>query len=103
MGQIRFDLNPAKMVNTDLDIRYHLSDALAAIPGSTISDNGYDYTDNQPPMLSVYVLSENIADDLELAIEYLKQNQLLENNILDAVAIFTSSEPDHWVQAFPPM
>lgn len=56
------------MPNPDLDIRYGLPDVLAAIPESTIKDNGYDYSDDEPPLLLIHVLSDNIDSDLKLAI-----------------------------------
>jgi len=89
------------MPNPDLDIRYDLPDALAAIPESTIKDNGYDYSDDEPPLLMIHVVSDNIDSDLKLAIEYLEQHQMFDNNVLDAATIYTSADGENWSQAFP--
>ena len=89
------------MPNPDLDIRYHLPDVLAAIPESTIKNNGYDYSDDEPPLLMIYVLSDDPDSDLKLAIEYLEQHQMFDNNVLDAATIYTSANGEDWSQTFP--
>jgi hypothetical protein len=89
------------MRNPDLDIRYDLPDALAAIPESTIKYNGYDYSDDAPPLLMIHVLSDNIDSDLKLAIEYLQQHQIFDNNVLDASTIYISADGQNWSLAFP--
>ena len=83
------------------DIRYHLPDALAAIPKSTIKDNGYDYSDHEPPLLMIYALSDDMESDLKLSVDYLRQNPMFDNNVLDAATIYTSGDGEDWSQAFP--
>ena len=89
------------MPNSDLDIRYQLPDALAAIPETTIKDNGYDYSDHEPPLLMIYVLSEDPATDLNTSIDYLREHPMFGNNLLDAATIYISSDGRNWSQAFP--
>lgn len=101
MNYLRFDLDPSKLSNPELEIRYHLLEVLGAIRGSTIKDNGYDYSDDDPPLLMIYVLSDNPESDLKLAIEYLGQHQMFDNNVLDAVTIHASSDGENWSQVFP--
>ncbi|MBL8818548.1 MAG: hypothetical protein JNL58_21145 [Planctomyces sp.] len=101
MAQIRFDLNPAKLTNPDLDIRYQLPDRLAAIPKSTMTDNGYDYSEDEPPVLMVFVNSEEPDTDLELAVRFLSTNTVLENKVLHAATIFTSDDAEEWKQRYP--
>jgi hypothetical protein len=101
MAQIRFDLDPAKMPNPDLDIRYRLPDSLAALPDSTMTDNGYDYSDDQPPLLMVFVNSDAPDADVQRSIAFLSENQLLDNNVLDAATISTSEDGENWRQVYP--
>ncbi len=101
MAQIRFDLDPAKVANPDLDIRYLLPDRLAAIPKSTMTDSGYDYSEDEPPVLMVFVNSEDPDADVELAVRFLATNTLLENNILDAATILSSDKAEEWKQRYP--
>ena len=89
------------MPNPDLDIRYDLPDALAAIPETSIKYNGYDYSDREPPLLMVYVLSDDTESDLKLSIDYLREHLMFDNNVLDAATIHISSDGENWSQAFP--
>lgn len=101
MGQIRFDLNPAKLSNPDLDIRYQLPGRLAAIPEGTMTENGYDYSDDEPPVLMVFVNSVQPDTDVELAVRFLSISTVLENKVLDAATIFTSDNEEEWKQRYP--
>lgn len=101
MAQIKFELDPAKMANPDLDIRYRLPDQLAALPESTMTDNGYDYSDDEPPKLVVFVRSEMPDADVKRAIRFLASNTLLENSILDAATISISDDDRNWTQRYP--
>ena len=101
MAQIKFELDPAKMANPDLDIRYRLPDQLAALPESTMTDNGYAYSDDEPPMLVVFVRSEMPDADVKRAIRFLAANTLLENSILDAATISISDDDRNWTQRYP--
>ena len=101
MPQIRFRLDPGRMANPDLDIRYLLPDSLAALPDSTMKDNGYDYSDDTPPFLMIFVTSDAPDADVERSLEFLRTNQLLENNVLDAATVCISDGGDEWRQVYP--
>lgn len=101
MPQIRFHLDPSKMTNPDLNIRYVLPDLLSTISDSTLVDDGFDYTDDNSTILSVFMISEDLEADLEIALRFLSSNPILGNNLLDTVEIFTSEEGQIWKQRYP--
>lgn len=101
MARIRFVLDPGKMANPDLDIRYRLPEVLAELPGSSMSDQGYDYSNDNPPMLMIFVESQHPDTDVALAVDYLSKTKLLENDILNAAVISKSNEGDNWTLMHP--
>jgi len=101
MAQIRFALDSEKMPNPDLDIRYLLPERLAALPDSSMTDNGYDYSDDDPPLLMIFVNSDVPDADVERSIGYLSANPLLDNDVLAAVVISTSEDGGNWRQVYP--
>ena len=55
-------LNPGKLENPDLDIRYQIPDRIEEVSGGIIQDNGYDYIDapeGQPGPLLVFGLKQS--------------------------------------------
>ena len=48
MQTIIVKLCPGKLQNPDLDIRYRLPDAVEGYTEGRITDNGYDYLDEEP-------------------------------------------------------
>ena len=45
MQTIIIVLNPAKLENPDLDLRYDIPDRIHEVSNGAIQDNGYDYID----------------------------------------------------------
>ena len=101
MAHIRFDLDPATLPNPALDIRYLLPDSLAALPESSMSDNGYDYSADDPPLLLIFLKSDSPAADVARSIDFLAAHRLLDNDILAAATISTSADGENWRQVYP--
>ena len=47
MQTIVIVLNPGKLENPDLDLRYQIPDRIEELSGGLIKDNGYDYIDTE--------------------------------------------------------
>ena len=64
MQTIIIVLNPKKMENPDLDIRYLLPERIEEITEGMVRDNGYDYLPNNDlsGAAEIYVSEENCAD-----------------------------------------
>jgi hypothetical protein len=102
MPQIRFTLDPSKLRNPDLDIRYRLPDSLSALPNSTMTDDGYGYSDDASPLLLIYLNSDSLDADLQRSLDFLAANELLDNAILDAATVSISENGTDWRQVYPP-
>ncbi len=63
MQTIVIVLNPAKLENPDLDLRYCIADRVEEVSNGTIQDNGYDYIDaeeGQPgPLMGIWLKTES--------------------------------------------
>ncbi len=49
MQTIIIVLNPGKLTNPDLDLRYLIPDRVSEITEGAVRDNGYDYIDCEAP------------------------------------------------------
>ena len=49
MPKIALRLDPGRLENSDLDIRYALPDLLVERPGGALADGGYDYVGDPVP------------------------------------------------------
>jgi hypothetical protein len=101
MARLRIALDPSKLANPDLDLRYVLPDALCAIPDCGLQDDGFDYSDDSPPLLLIYLTSDAPDKDAELAVRFLRSNAVLENNLLDAATVCVTNNDTDWRQVFP--
>ena len=72
-------LNPGKLQNPDLDLRYLVPDRIEEVSASLVKDNGYDYIDaeaGQPgPLLGIWLETENAAQNWPLIAELFQNEQ----------------------------
>jgi len=97
MQTIIIVLNPAKLENPDLDLRYDIPDRIGEISNGAIQDNGYDYIDTedgQPgPLMGIWLKTES-ADQNWPMIMKLFQTEKFKGNDLSLSAEIYISEND---------
>ena len=87
MKSIVVILDPGKLANPDLGIRYDLPDAIAEHTKNQITDEGFDYVDGD--RLAIFL---KVADDscIPEMLDYLGKNQICDNHVLDSAVIVYS-------------
>lgn len=90
MQTIIITLDSEKMDNPDLDIRYLLPDRIDEYTGGAVSDNGYDYLDND--VMALWLETEDAAGNVEKVIALLESEEILENNLTNAATIYISEK-----------
>lgn len=90
-------LNPGKLENPDMDLRYCVPDRIQEVSNSVIQDNGYDYIDSeegQPgPLMGIWLETENASENWTMISE-LFQNEKFKGNDLSKSAQIYISEND---------
>ncbi len=102
-------LNPAKLENPDLDLRYVVPDRIEEITESAIQDNGYDYieTENgQPgPLMGIWLETENASENWPKIIELFQKERFKGNDLSTSAQIYISEkdtdEIENCTQVFP--
>lgn len=90
METIIIKLNPAKMENPDLDIRYVLPDRIEEYTRNEITDNGYDYLSNQE--LGIWLATKNAKEAVTCIIELIKTETFLDNDLTQSAEIYISEQ-----------
>lgn len=90
-------LNPGKLENPDMDLRYCIPDRIQEVSNSVIQDNGYDYIDTeegQPgPLMGIWLETESASENWTM-ISKLFQNEKFKGNDLSKSAQIYISEND---------
>lgn len=81
MGTIAIKLNPEKLENADLDLRYLVPDRIEEATKGKVQDNGYDYSSDDTNSIIVFMTSENPEEDVNDVLEILKNEKFLDNDI----------------------
>ena len=87
MTSVAIILNPAKMANPDLDVRYDLPDAVALYTKNQIMDDGFDYLDDNK--LAIFLKTDNDDSIVEM-LGFLGKNEIKGNRIMDTAVIATN-------------
>ena len=90
MQTIIITLNPEHMDNPDLDIRYLLPDRIDEFTDGAVTDNGYDYLDND--IMGLWLETEDAAGNVEKIIELIESEEVLENDLSKAACVYISEE-----------
>ena len=90
-------LDPAKLGDPDLDIRYVLPELIVERSGGRLTDEGYDYADDggggATPCLLLFLGAADADAALPGVLEILKSERVLENDLSDvAVAVEDGDE-----------
>ena len=100
MPRLVIRLDPMRLSNPDLDLRYEIPNRLRARSGGRIHDDGYDYDDaeerkNQPCLLSFFQTKELDAAVAE-AFALIREERPLGNDLRGAaeVSVFDDDNDD---------
>ena len=90
-------LNPGKLENPDMDLRYSVPDRIEEVSASQIRGNGYDFIDTdggEPgPLMGIWLEAENANESWHMVRELL-QNENFKGNDLSSSAQIYISEND---------
>lgn len=83
MGSIAIKLNPSKLENPDLDLRYIIPEKIEELTNKKVMDDGYDYLDDEAHSMVIFLLSDNPENDVKVVLEIFKNEDFLGNRIYD--------------------
>ncbi len=94
MQTIVIALNPGKLENPDLDLRYAIPDRIEEVTKKAVQDNGYDYIDapeGQPgPLLGLWLETEDAAANWPKILRLFQDERFLENDLSQSAEIYIS-------------
>lgn len=90
MQTIIITLDPEQMDNPDLDIRYLLPDRIEEFTEGAVTDNGFDYLDND--IMGLWMETEDATGNVEKVIQLIESEEILENNLKKAANVYISEE-----------
>jgi len=87
-------LNPGKLENPDMDLRYCVPDRIQEVSNSVIQDNGYDYIDTeegQPgPLMGIWLETENASENWTMISELFQNEKFKGNDLSKSAQIYIS-------------
>jgi hypothetical protein len=94
VATILIQLDPGKLSNPDLDIRYLLPDMISDRSGGRIVADGYDYVgESRAPCLVLFLKTDDATAALPVVIEVLQTERVLDNDLSELpVAIEDGTE-----------
>ena len=101
MATVMLQLDPGRLTNADLDIRYVLPDLLVERSSGRLTDDGYDYVgEGSAPCLLLFLRTDDAKAAIPGIIEVLKSERVLEND-LSSVPVAVE-DGDHFQVVHPP-
>ena len=92
MSAIVISMDSRKMENPDLDIRYLLPDRIEEWSEGAVSDDGYDYVDEEGHILAVWLETEDAEGWWPKIVELLKAEKIEENDLSQSAQVLISEE-----------
>ena len=92
MSAIIISMDSREMENPDLDIRYTLPDRIEEWSGGAVSDDGYDYVDEDGHILAVWLETGDAEGWWPKIVELLKTEQFCENDLSKSALVLISEE-----------
>ena len=99
MGRIAIKLNPKKLTNPDLDLRYVIPDKIEELTSGKITNNGFDYLDDEVSSMVVFLNCSNPEEDVASVVEIIKNHAFLGNKLYETVDIYHSNKTDEELNA----
>ncbi len=95
MHTIILKLDPERLENPDLDIRYILQDLLVARSGGTIEDDGYDYAQDGTATLLLFLKVSDLEAALKCIIDVVENIRVLGNDLKNRVVVMVAGPAGH--------
>ena len=86
MSTIALRLDPHRLENPDLDIRYALTDLLVERSGGALMDDGYDYVGDCPYLL-IFLKSSDTKEGTTCIMDVIESTRVLGNDLRGSVAV----------------
>ena len=98
MQTIIIVLNPAKLENPDLDLRYCIPKRIEEVSNGTILENGYDYIDVEEeeeeqlgsPLMAIWLETESAGENWPIIMKLFKNEKFIGNDLSMSAEIFIS-------------
>ncbi len=84
MLTIAIKIDPSRLTNPDLDIRYMIADLLTEATGGAVKDDGYDYVDGDKLLV---FLSADSPENVATVLDTLGRQEICGNLILDSSVV----------------
>jgi hypothetical protein len=94
MPEIAIQLDPDRLSNPNLDIRYVLPDLIAEASKGLIKEDGYDYG-RTSHRLTIYLHTKDLVAALPLVFEILEGPPVLGNHLAAEVTVVATSPVNH--------
>ena len=88
MQTIIITLDPEKLDNPDLDLRYTLPEQLEQWTHGAVTVNGYDYLDDQ--LLGIWLETESAEEAYPLVVDLLQKKTFMDNDLSQSAEIYIS-------------
>lgn len=87
-------LDPSKLENPDLDLRYNIPDRIEEISGGRIEDNGYDYieTGGRDDILGIWLRTKSADKSYPVIIKLFQEEKFLGNDLSLSAEIYISGK-----------
>ena len=92
MSAIVISMDSRKMENPDLDIRYLLPDRIEEWSEGAVSDDGYDYVDEEGHILAVWLETGDAEGWWPKIVELLKAEKFEDNDLSKTAVVLVSPE-----------
>jgi hypothetical protein len=83
MATVILQIDPARLANPDLDLRYVLPDLLVERSSGRLADDGFDYAaeDGAAPCLLLFLRAADVAGAVPVIVEVLTSERVLDNDL----------------------
>lgn len=90
MQTILIKLDPTRLDNPDLDLRYLVPDTIEEHTGGFITNQGYDYLEDEHHSIGVWLACEDAQAGYVEVVKCLTEKQIMGNDILRSAEIYIS-------------
>lgn len=90
MQTIIVKLEPGKLENPDLDLRYIIPDEIEEESGGLIQDNGYDYLEGDA--MGIWLKTDLAEKNYPLIVRLFQKKEFLRNDLSKSAEIYISDQ-----------
>ena len=87
-------LNPGRLENPDMDLRYSVPDRIEEVSNNVIQSNGYDFVDaedGQPgPLMGIWLETENASENWPIISNLFQEEKFIGNDLSKSAQIYIS-------------